>query len=135
MSSNAIYIKKDCVKVSYKPETGVIYVFWKNLFDQDIVRECCERQLEEVRNGAKILVADISKAKGVILEETQKWFGSYLFPGYAEAGLDAIITIDSDIPVTQLSSKRWTQAGSNFSFDMVTVRSKEEAAKVAANYL
>lgn len=89
------------------------------MFDQNTIRECSERQLEEVRKGAKIIVVDISKAKGVVLEETQKWFESYLLPGYAEAGLKAIVTIDSEIPVTRLSSRRWTQAGSNFSFDMV----------------
>jgi hypothetical protein len=132
--SNTIYIKEGCVKVNYKPETGVIYVLWKNLFDQNVVRECCERQLEEVRKGAKIIVIDISKANGVVLEENQKWIESYLFPGYAKAGLRAIVTIDSEVPVTQLSAKRWIQAGTNFSFDMVIVRSKEEAAKAVAEY-
>ncbi|QTA91696.1 hypothetical protein [Desulfonema magnum] len=133
--NNTIYMKEGYVKVNYKPETGVVYILWKNLFNQDIVRECCERQLEEVHKGAKILVANISNAKGVVLEETQKWFKSYLFPAYAKAGLKAIITIDSKVLITRLTARRWTQVGSRFVFDMVTVRSKEEAAKTAANYL
>jgi hypothetical protein len=58
--SNTIYMKEGYVKVSYKTETGVLYVLWKNLFDQNVVRDSCERQLEEVRRGAKILVANIS---------------------------------------------------------------------------
>jgi hypothetical protein len=132
--SNTIYMKEGYVKVNYNPETGVIYVLWKNLFDQNIVRDCCDRQLREVRNGAKIIVVDVSKAKGVVLEETHKWFESYLFPGYAKAGLYAIITIDSEFPITQLSAKRWTQAGADFSFDLLIVRSKEEAAKAVAEY-
>ncbi len=133
--SNTIYMKEGSVKVNYKPETGVIYVLWKDMFDQNIVRECCERQLREVRNGAKIIVVDVSTAKGVVLEETQKWFETYLFPGYAEAGLSALITIDSEIPVTQLSAKRWTQTGADFSFDVVMVRSRKEAEKAVAEYI
>lgn len=132
--SNTIYMKEDFVKVRYNPESGVIYVLWKSLFDQNIVRECCERQLEEVRKGAKIIVVDVSKARGLILEANQKWFESYLFKGLANAGLCAIITIDSEIPAVRLSSERWTQAGTNFSFDMVTVKSKEEASKVVSEY-
>jgi len=129
-----IYMKEGFVKVTYNPESGVIYVLWKSLFDQNIVRECCERQLEEVRKGAKIIVIDVSKARGLILEENQKWFENYLFHGLANAGLCAIITIDSEIPAVRLSSKKWTQAGTNFSFDMVTVSSKGEAANVVAEY-
>ena len=133
--SNTIYMKKGYVKVNYKPENGVMHVLWKNLFDQNIVRDCCERQLEEVRRGAKIIVVNISKAKGVVLEENQKWFESHLFPGYARAGLYAIVTIDSDVPVTWLSAKRWTQTGADFGFDMVMVSSMEEATKAVAAYL
>ncbi len=133
--SSTIYMKEGYVKVNYKPENGVIYVLWKNLFDQNIVRECCERQLEEVRKGAKIIVIDVSKAKGVVLEENQKWIENSLFPGYAKAGLRAIVTIDSELPVTQLSAKRWTQAGAGFSFDLLIVKSKEEAVKAVSKYL
>ncbi len=132
---NTIYLKEGYAKVNYKPETGVIYVLWKNLFDQNVVRECCERQMQEVRNGAKIIVVDVSKTKGVLLDETQKWIESYLFPGYAKAGLCVLITIDSEIPVIRLSSERWTQAGADFSFDVVKVKTKEEAAKAVAEYL
>ncbi len=133
--NKTIYVKEGCVKINYKPETGVIYIFWKNMFDQNTIRECSKKVLQEVRNGAKVIVLDISKTKGVVLEETQKWVETYIFPGHAEAGLKAIVTIDSEIPVTQLSSRRWTELGSKFSFDMVTVSSKEEAAKVVMNYL
>ncbi|OQX21363.1 MAG: hypothetical protein BWK80_33725 [Desulfobacteraceae bacterium IS3] len=135
MSHHTIYIKEGHVKVNYKSENGVIYVLWKNLFDQDVVRECCERQLKEVQNGAKIIIVDISRTKGVVLEQTQKWFETYLFPGYVTAGLHAIITIDSEIPTTRLSAKKWTQIGASFSFDMVTVKTKEEAAKAVTEYL
>ncbi|NJL59610.1 MAG: hypothetical protein HC887_08175 [Desulfobacteraceae bacterium] len=113
---NTIYLKEGYAKVNYKPETGVIYVLWKNLFDQNVVRDCCERQLQEVRNGAKIIVVDVSKAKGVLLDETQKWIESYLFPGYAKAGLHVLITIDSEIPVTRLSSERWDTDRCGFQF-------------------
>jgi len=133
--SHTIYEKKGHVKVNYKPETKVMYVVWKNLFDQKIVRDCCERQLDQVQIGARILIVDITNSEGVVLEKTQKWLETYLFPGYARAGLRAIITIDSKSPVTQLSSRRWTQAGSDFSFDMVIVKSLKEAAKAAEAYL
>jgi len=132
--NNTIYMKDGFVKVNYNSESRVLYVLWKSLFDQNIVRECCERQLEEVRKGAKVIVIDVSKARGLILEVNQKWFENYLFNRLAKAGLRAIITIDSEIPAVRLSSKRWTQAGTSFSFDMVTVKSKEEAAKVVAEY-
>lgn len=132
--SYTIYLKEGCVKVNYKPETGVIYVLWKNLFDQKIVKDCCERQLKEVQKGAKFLVVDVSETRGVILDETQKWFETYLFPAYAKAGLRSLITINSKSPVTRLSAQRWIQAGSDFSFDVVTVSSREEATKVVAEY-
>jgi len=135
MNHNTIYIKEGYVKVNYKPDNGVIYVLWKNLFDQDVVRECCERQLKEVQSGAKIIIVDVSRTKGVVLEETYKWFETYLFPGYAKAGLLAIITINSEIPTTRMSAKKWTQIGANFSFDVLMVKSKEEAAKVVTEYL
>jgi len=133
--NRTIYLKEGYVKVNFKPENGVIYVLWKNLFDQDIVRECCERQLQEVRNGAKIIVVDVSYTKGVVLEETHKWFQNTLFPGFAKAGLNALVTIDSKISTTRLSAKKWTQSGANFSFDVVMVNTKEEAAKAVARYL
>lgn len=95
---HTIYMKEGCVKVNYKPETRVIYVLWKDIYDQKIVRDC-------------------------------------LFPGYAKAGLYALITIDSEIPVTRLSAKRWTQTGADFNFDVLIVKSKEEASKAAVEYL
>lgn len=133
--SHTIYEKKGHVKVNYKPETKVMYVIWKDLFDQEIVRDCCERQLEQVQTGAKILIVDITNSEGVVLESTQKWFETYLFPKYARSGLRVIITIDAKSPVTQLSSKKWAHTGSKFSFDMVSVTSLKEAAKVAETYL
>ena len=78
--SKLVYEKKDYVKVKYKTETKVMYVVWKNLFDQDIVQDCCENQLGQIRKGAKILIVDITKSAGVVREETQKWFQEYLFP-------------------------------------------------------
>lgn len=132
--NKTIFLKEGYVKVNYKPDTQVLYVRWKNLFDQDIVSECCQKQLEQVRKGARIMVVDISKANGVLSNETQKWFGNELFPDLAAAGLKAIITIDSTIPVTRLSSTKWAKTGSKFSFDMVTVQSIEEATKVILEY-
>lgn len=133
--SYTIYKKEGFVKVNYKPETKVIYVLWKSLFDQNVIRECCEAQLKLVQKGAKIIVVDVSTTKGVVLEETQKWFENYLFPGFVKAGLRAIVTINSDAPVTQLSAQRWTKIGSDFSFDVLIVKSKEDATNAVASYL
>ena len=133
--SNCIYLKEGYVKVNYKPETKVLYINWKNLFDSNVVRECCTKQLQQVRSGAKVMVVDISKAKGVLSDEIQSWFQESLFGMLAEAGLKVIITIDAQMPVTRLSSMKWTKTGTNFSFDMITVNSKEDASKAAMKYI
>jgi len=91
--------------------------------------------LKLVQKGARVIVVDISKTKGVVLKETQKWFENYLFPGYAKAGLRSIITINSDATITQLSAQKWTKIGSGFSFDVLIVKSKEDATNAAASYL
>ncbi|MDM8549335.1 hypothetical protein QUF72_04620 [Desulfobacterales bacterium HSG2] len=135
MSYNTIYKKEGCVKLNYNPETGVIYVVWKSMFDQDLTRHVCEQALELVQNGAKVIIINLSKTKGAILEETQKWFQTYLFPGYVKAGLRAIINIDSEVPVVRMAAHTWIQKGAGFSFDMIAVNSRDEAAKVASEYL
>ena len=98
------------------------------------ILKMCEIQLKQVKKGAKIIVVDISRTTGVLVEETQKWLQNYLFPAYAKAGLNAIITIDSEAPIIRLAAKRWTTGG-KFSFDLVIVKSRQEALKVVTEYL
>lgn len=136
MRYTTVYKKENHVKLSYNSETGVIYVIWKNMFDQNLVRHVCEQVLQLVQKGAKVIIINLSKAKGAILEETHKWFQTYLFPAYVSAGtLRVLININSDIPVTRLAAQKWTKGASDFGFDVVTVNTKEEAAKVASEYL
>lgn len=136
MGYRTVYKKEGRVKMDYNSETGVIYVTWKNMYDQKDTLHVCERALKQVQNGAKVIIIDMLKAKGVILEETQNWFQSYLFPNFARAGtLRVIINIDSKIPVVRLAAHRWTEKGAGFGFDIITVRSREEAAKAAVEYL
>ncbi len=136
MPYTSIYKKDGCVKMDYNSETGVIYVTWKKMYDQNDTRYVCEQTLKLVKSGAKVIIIDLSKAEGVILKETQDWFQTYLFPNFARAGtLRVLITIDSQLPVVRLASSRWTHEGEGFDFDRITVCSKEEAAKVAVEYL
>lgn len=136
MGYTSVYIKKGFVKIDYNSEHGIVYVTWKNMYDQKDTVHVCEETLKLVQNGAKVIIIDMLKAKGAILEETQNWFQSYLFPAFARAGtLRVIINIDSKIPVVRLAAHRWTQKGEGFGFDIISVNSREEAAKAAVEYI
>jgi hypothetical protein len=136
MAYTTVYKKEGCVKLDYNAETGVIYVTWKIMYDQNETRHVCEETLKLVQKGGKVIIIDMLKTKGAVLEETQHWFQNYLFLRFSKAGtLRVIINIDGEIPLVRLAASTWTQKGAGFPFDMVTVRSREEAANVAAEYL
>ncbi len=50
--------------------TQTILVRWQNLFDQQIVKDCCVAQLRQLEQGAKILIVDVSEAQGVLRPAT-----------------------------------------------------------------
>jgi hypothetical protein len=108
-----------------------IVVHWRNLALGEVVRACCEAQLEKVREGARVIVVDTEDARWAPPQEIQEWFGDTLFPDLRDAGLAAIITVVPRSAVTRLASSRWKRIGEPFSFAMYEAESLDAATELA----
>lgn len=108
-----------------------IVVHWRNLALGEVVRACCEAQLEQVRNGARVIIVDTEDARWAPPQEIQDWFGDRLFPDLRDAGLAAIITVVPRSAVARLASSRWKSIGEPFSFGMYEAESLDDAGELA----
>ena len=118
---------------TYMENSNIIVVEWDNLFDNEVIKKSCLEQLEKAKKGAKVLIIETSKAKGVPSQETQEWFASTLFPAFEQAGLKAMITVVPESALTKMASKSWIKRASDFSFDSYDAASLEEAKNLAAS--
>ena len=113
--------------VSCVREDNIIKVIWYVWGSHELVKECCEAQLQQVRMGVEFIIVDTSFVKGTIEPQTSVWLEDFLFPAYENAGLKAIITIQSADVMARLSNRLWNRAGSKFSFDAINVSTLVEA--------
>ncbi len=118
------------VRAEIDRATRTMIVTWQNLGPHDHIRPACEAQLREVKGGARYLILDTSETGGVVSQDDQAWFGEVLFPAFADAGLEAIVTVVPESAIAQLSSKGWMRTASPFGFEMYEAASVEDAARV-----
>lgn len=131
---SVFYNQPGIVEAEVNPALNCIVVHWENLDNGKIVQECCLAQLEEVKKGVKTIIVDTATADGLVPFEVQEWFGTTLFPQLRDAGLKAIITVIPRSAITRLASKRWTNTGKPFNFDMFDAESLDAAMNLAAKY-
>ena len=106
---------------------STIVVEWDNLYDGDVIKESCQAQLDKVKSGAKYLIIETSKAKGVPKQDIQSWFGDTLFPAFDKAGLKAMITVVPESALSKMAAKNWIRNGSPFGFDSYDAASLDDA--------
>jgi hypothetical protein len=111
-----IYQAPGVVTTTYDPASTVILVSWEHLAPAHI-RPCLERQMEQVKAGARFLVVDVGTARGAPTPEHQAWFDEEVFPFYRRHGLRALITVVPQSGVTRLGAQRWMSAASRHGFD------------------
>jgi hypothetical protein len=112
-------------------QAGNVVVRWQNLASGEVVRACCEAQLEQVCQGARVIIVDAAEARWMPPSETLDWIADTLFPDLRDAGLLAIITVIPRSAVTRTASTRWRRAGEPFSFGMYETRTIEAATELA----
>ncbi|MEM9325001.1 MAG: hypothetical protein AAGA85_05075 [Bacteroidota bacterium] len=118
------------VKAYLDSEMNAVVVVWDNLYDGDIVKECCLAQLDQVKQGAKYVIVETSKAQGVPPQDTQDFFTNTLFPNFQAEGLKAVITVVPTSALTKLAAKKWTNRGKPFGFEMFEAASLEDAKRL-----
>lgn len=130
------YSKPGFVTAEVDSSTKSVIVYWENLSDGYIVKECCLAQLNQVIQGnAQVVIVETSTAKGVPPQDVQDWFGSTLFPKFRENNLKAIVTVLPKSALTKLASKRWMSTGKPFTFEMFECASLDDAKDIAKKYL
>lgn len=131
-----IYAIKDVVETIYDPAIRSIIVTWYDFNQFGILRPCLEAQVECVReDGAKMIIVDTTKAKGIIEQLDQEWLGTHVFPVYEEYGVKAVITILPKSSLTLLSAKQWQMTGSAFGVDFVETSSFNTAMDIVKQYM
>ena len=96
----------------------VLTIYWDDFGTDKLVKECCQAQLQQVKQGAQIFIVDTSHVSGGIRPETSQWVQDTIFPALESAGLKAIITVLSKDALARLTTRLWKNAGSAFRFDM-----------------
>jgi len=127
------YEKEGFVEASYLNK--IITVRWYKMFNSTIVRECCEAQLEKVKEGARVIIVDIATATGKPSKELQEWFGTYLFPQMKENGLKAIINVIPKNILVRTAANEWNKTGEPFGFGMFETSSLIMARKKAREFV
>ena len=118
-------------------EENIIHVTWQELIDADVLYASCNAQLEEVKKGAKVVIIDVSQAKGLPPQEVQDWFGNTLFPGFsANEHFKGIINILPSSAIAKLGANRWNKTAEQGPFNFTTYETDSvEAAKKLAQEL
>jgi hypothetical protein len=122
------------VEAAVDESINCVIVDWRILSREQVVRDCCTAQLEEVRQGVRGIIVDTSQATGAPPQAVQAWFRTDLFPALHEAGLRIIVTVVPRSPLTILAANRWTGTGQGFGFRMRAAESLEAARQVAATF-
>ena len=81
-----------------------------------------------------MVIVDTSKAKGVLKQEDQEWFGTYLFPKLQAAGIKAIITIVPGDALSKLTARQWTRTGQQFGVEFIDTATLQTARQLAKQY-
>ena len=130
-----LYHQPNIVETVYEPDTKSIIAAWQNLGPHDYLRPCTEAQLKCARqDDAKVVIVDTSKAKGVLKQEDQEWFGTYLFPKLQAAGIKAIITIVPSDALAKLTARQWTRTGQQFGVEFIDTATLQTARQLAKQY-
>ena len=131
-----IYTVKGVVETIYDPAIRSVIVSWYDFSQFGILRPCLEAQVECVReDGAKMIIVDTRKAKGMLEQIDQEWLGTNVFPVYEEYGVKAVITIVPKSALTLLSAKQWQMTGSAFGVDFVETQSFDTALEIVKQYM
>ncbi len=134
--SKRIYQQPNVVEAVYEPGTKSIVVTWQDLGPHNYLRPCTEAQLKCAQeDGAKVIIVDTSKAKGVLKQDDQEWFGTYLFPQLQAAGIKSIITVLPESALSKLTAKQWSSTGKQFDVEFVDTATLKVARQLAKQYV
>ena len=111
-----LYQAKDTCRTTYDPASRIMVATWWNM-DHDHIRPNLERQMEQVKAGARYLIIDVGECRGVPAPEDQAWFGDTVFPSYRDHGLKAMINVVPRSGVARLGANRWQRTATRFGFD------------------
>ena len=127
---------KESGHVSCERVNDVLTITWLKFGSDELVQRCCTSQLEQVKQGAKIIIIDTRNTKGFITTQTNTWFQEKLFPDMQKAGIKAMITILSpNDAIVRLSSRQWKRAASPFGFAMYDAQTLDDANELAQKIL
>jgi hypothetical protein len=106
-----IYEAKEICRTTYDPASRIIVATWWNMVHEHI-RPNLERQMAQVKAGARYLVIDVGDCRGVPAPDDQAWFGDEVFPAYRRDGLRAMINVVPRSGVARLGANRWQRTAS-----------------------
>jgi hypothetical protein len=111
-----LYQAHDVCRTTYDPESRIMVATWWNMVHEHI-QPNLERQMAQVKAGARYLVIDVGECRGVPAPDDQAWFGEVVFPSYQRDGLKAMINVVPRSGVARLGANRWQRSASRFGFD------------------
>jgi hypothetical protein len=111
-----VYQAHDVCRTTYDSESRIMVATWWNMVHEHI-RPNLERQMAQVKAGARYLVIDVGESHGVPTPEDQTWFGEVVFPAYRRDGLKAMVNVVPKSGVARLGANRWQRTASQFGFD------------------
>lgn len=133
--SKVLYDAPGVGRTTYDTESKIILAVWHEFSGHNHLRPCVETHVKAALTGARFLIIDVSKARGVVSQADQQWFVDYVFPKYTRAGLRALINIEPANALTKLGSEQWRKTASTFSFDTYTAKDLSAAlALIAREY-
>jgi len=119
------------VDARYDASLASMIVHWHDLGPHDHLRPCCEAQLTCAKErGAKAMILETSRAKGVLSKEDQQWFPDYLFPSFEKIGLEKIITVVPADAFARLAANYWQNLGKQFGIEFFETGSLAHAIKI-----
>ena len=107
-----IYSNPKFVKVTYNQMKNYILFDWTSMaIPLEDLKELHTKACDLVKQrGVKTLVAETSKASGVLFPQCIEWWANEQVPAYDGAGVNAIITVKGGNPLTRLTNKSWQGA-------------------------
>jgi len=111
-----VYQASGICRTTYDPESRIMVATWWTMV-HDQIRPNLERQMAQVRAGARYLVIDVGECHGVPEAEDQTWFGEVVFPAYRRDGLRAVINVVPKSGVARLGANRWQRTAVQAGFD------------------
>ena len=118
------------VKCEFDPELRAVIVTWRNMSNDEIVMECLQAQLEQVKAGGTIVIVDVSRSRGMMSAKVQRYFEQEFFAAAAAAGGRVVVTVTPKRELALSSTEKWTKTGEALSFTMYEAQTVEAAREL-----